>query len=185
MTGRIAALAIAAVVAGLALVNVALHDTPVDITPIASGKGYDGALTAAKGSLQFPEAGDLGETFQRPLFTPTRRKFAAQPVEQASVELDTTAVEQLPHEAATAFAPSLMGVSIHGGVAKALLRVPGSGSAAWYGNGETAGGWTVSVIDRNQIVLERDGEVARVPLYPQSNNTPQHLDPQHLDGPQP
>lgn len=176
MTGRFTALATAAVIAGLVLVNVALRDTPVDITPIASGKGHDGALTAAKGSLQFPEAGNPGETFQRPLFAPARRKFAALPAMQPPAEYDATASEQPSSEAPTATAPALLGVSIHGGAAKALLRIPGSEAATWYGNGEIAGGWTVSVIDKGQVVLERDGEVARVQLYPPSNSTPQHSD---------
>lgn len=174
MTGKFAGLAIAAVAAALALVNVALYDTPVDITPVASGKGHDGGPASAAGSLQFPEAGDFSETFQRPLFTPTRRKFVPPPVAPPPpVEVAVAPVEQAPTPPppeVPVVAPSLLGISIHGGAAKALLRVAGSETALWYGSGDTVDGWTVSAIDKDQAVLERDGKVARVPLYPPWKN---------------
>jgi len=174
MTRKITGLAIAAMIAGLALVNVALYNTPVDITPIASGKGHDGALASAAGSLQFPEAGDFSETFQRPLFTPTRRKIVPPPAPPQPVEVAVAPAEQpAPSpEAAPAAAPSLLGISRNGGAAKALLRVAGSDSAVWYGNGETVDGWKVSAIDKDQAVLERDGKVARILLYPPWKNLP-------------
>ncbi|WP_245445715.1 hypothetical protein [Mesorhizobium kowhaii] len=176
MTRKFAGLAIAGLIAALVLVNVALYDTPVDISQVASGKGHDGGLASAAGSLQFPEAGNFSETFERPLFTPTRRKFVAPPAGPPPVEVVAAAVEQPPAppppEAAPAIAPSLLGISIHGGTAKALLRVAGSETAIWYGSGETVDGWTVSAIDKDQAVLERGGKVARVPLYPPWKNAP-------------
>ncbi|RNJ44808.1 hypothetical protein B5V01_00465 [Mesorhizobium erdmanii] len=176
MTGKFAGLAIAAVIAALALVNVALFDTPVDITPVASGKGHDGGLVSVAGSLQFPEAGDFSETFQRPLFTPTRRKFVPPPVAPPPVEVAAAPVEPAPapppSEAPLAVAPSLLGISIHGGAAKALLRVAGSEAAVWYGSGDTVDGWRVSAVDKDQAVLERDGKLARIPLYPPWKNVP-------------
>ena len=174
MSGKFAGLAIAGGIAVLVLVNVALYNTPVDITPIASGKGHDGALASAAGSLQFPEAGDFSETFQRPLFTPTRRKIVPPPAPPQPVEVAVAPAEQpAPSpEAAPAAAPSLLGISRNGGAAKALLRVAGSDSAVWYGNGETVDGWKVSAIDKDQAVLERDGKVARILLYPPWKNIP-------------
>ena len=176
MTGKFAGLAIVAVIAAIALVNVVLYDAPVDITPVASGKGHDGGPASAAGSLQFPEAGDFSETFQRPLFTPTRRKFVPPPIAPPPVEVAVAPVEQAPAppppEAAPVVAPSLLGISIHGGAAKALLRVAGSETALWYGNGESVDGWTVSTIDKDQAVLERDGKVARIPLYRPWKNAP-------------
>ena len=175
MSGKVAGLAIAGGIAVLALVNVALYNTPIDITPIASGKGHDGGSASAAGSLQFPEAGDFSETFERPLFTPMRRKFVAPPAGPPPVAVVAAAVEQTPPppEAAPAAAPALLGISIHGGGAKALMRVAGSETAIWYGSGETVDGWTVSAIDKDQAVLERNGKVARVPLYPPWRNAPQ------------
>ncbi|RWC49869.1 MAG: hypothetical protein EOS55_04620 [Mesorhizobium sp.] len=174
MSRKVTGLAIAATIAGLVLVNVALYNTPVDITPIASGKAHDGSLASAAGSLQFPEAGDFSETFQRPLFTPTRRKIVPPPAAPQPVEIAVAPAEQPapPPEAASAVAPSLLGVSRNGGAAKALLRVAGSDAAVWYGNGETVDGWTVSAIDKDQAVLERDGKVARILLYPPWKNLP-------------
>ena len=175
MTRKFAGLAIAAMIAGLVLVNVVLYDTPVDITPVASGKGHDGGLASAAGALEFPEAGNFSETFERPLFTPMRRKFVAPPAGPPPVAVVAAAVEQTPPppEATPAAAPALLGISIHGGAAKALMRVAGSETAIWYGSGETVDGWTVSAIDKDQAVLERNGKVARVPLYPPWKNAPQ------------
>ncbi|MCP9229983.1 hypothetical protein NMG46_06950 [Mesorhizobium sp. LMG 17147] len=166
-------MALAAIIAGLVAVNVALYDTPVDIAPIASAKGRDGGMTSAPGgSLEIPDLGDFSETFERPLFSPTRRKFVPEPIEPQPVEVAAVAVEQPapPQNAAPAVAPSLLGISIHGGAAKALLRIAGADNAFWYGNGETVDGWTVSTIDKNQAVLERNGKVARISLYPASQD---------------
>jgi len=173
MSGRFAALAIAAGIAVLVLVNVALYNTPVDITPIASGKGHDGGPASAAGSLQFPEAGDFSETFQRPLFTPMRRKIIPPPP-APPVDVAVAPVEQAPApvDVAPGAAPSLLGISIQGGAGKALLRVAGKDEALWYASGETVDGWTVSAIDKDQAVLERDGKVARILLHPPWTNPP-------------
>ncbi|MER9683891.1 hypothetical protein NKJ23_32275 [Mesorhizobium sp. M0184] len=168
MTGKFAGLALAAAIAGLVAVNLALYDTPVDIAPIVSAKGRDGGLApSSPGSLQIPEVGDFSETFERPLFSPTRRKFVPEPVEPQPVEVASVAVEQpAAQNVAPAVAPSLLGISIHGGSAKALLRIAGADVALWYGNGETVDGWTLSAIDKNQAVLEREGRITRLSLYP-------------------
>ncbi len=174
MTGKLAALVLAAMLAGLALINVSLYSTPVDISPIASAKGRDGNMVAEPGgALQIPNAGDFAETFERPLFSPTRRKFVPEPVAPKPVEVAAAPVEQQPAPptpvAAPAIAPSLLGISIHGGAAKALLRIAGGSESLWYGNGETVDGWTVSSIDKDQAVLERNGKITHIPLYPSQN----------------
>ena len=176
MTGKLAALVIAAAVASLVLVNMALYDRPVRLTPIASAKGRDGGLApGVAGSLQIPDAGDFSETFERPLFSPSRRKFVP-PVAPPPVEVAVAPVAQPaappPPEVAPAVAPSLLGISIHGGAAKALLRIAGAEAAVWYGNGETVDGWTISAIDKDEAVLKRDGKVARIPLFPPWKNAP-------------
>jgi len=173
MTGKVVALAMTALLAILVLVNVSLYNTPVDISPIVSAKGRDGGLVSGTGgSLQIPNAGDFAETFERPLFTPTRRKFVPEPVAQKPVEVASAPVEQQPappQNVVPTIAPSLLGISIHGGAAKALLQIAGGKDALWYGNGETVDGWTISSVDKDQAVLERDGKVARIPLYPGQN----------------
>lgn len=177
MTGKLAALVVAATIAGLVVVNVSLYNTPVDIAPIASAKGREGGLRpGSAGSLQMPDTGDFTETFERPLFSPTRRKFVPEPVVPQPVEVASVPVEQqpapLPENVAPAVAPSLLGISIHGGAAKALLQIAGSDAALWYGKDETVDGWKVSVIDKDQAVLERDGKITRISLYPSSQQTP-------------
>lgn len=170
MTGKFGVLAMATMMAILVLVNVSLYNTPVDISPILSAKSHDGGLVSGPGgALQIPNAGDFAETFERPLFTPTRRKFVPEPVAPKPVELASAPVEQQsapPQNAAPTVAPSLMGISIHGGTAKVLLQIAGGNDALWYGNGETVDGWTVSSIDKDQAVLERDGKVTQIRLYP-------------------
>ncbi|MER8785953.1 hypothetical protein NKH60_33105 [Mesorhizobium sp. M1006] len=168
MIDKFAVSAMAAAIAGLVAVNAGLYDTPVDIAPIASAKGRDGVMMSAPGgSLQIPDAGDFSETFERPLFSPTRRKFVPEPVQAPAVEVASVAVEQpAAQNVAPAVAPSLLGISIHGGAAKALLRIAGADAAVWYGKGEIVDGWTVSTIDKNQAVLDRDGKVTRISLYP-------------------
>ncbi|MER8805105.1 hypothetical protein [Mesorhizobium sp. M0998] len=168
MTGKFAGLAVAAAIAGLVAVNVVLYNTPVDTAPIGSAKARDGALApSSPGSLQIAHLGDYTETFERPLFSPTRRQVVPDPVEPQPVEVASAAVEQpAAQNIAPPVAPSLLGISIHGGSAKALLRIAGAESAFWYGNGETVDGWTLSAIDKNQAVLEREGKITRLSLYP-------------------
>ncbi|MER9651737.1 hypothetical protein [Mesorhizobium sp. M0199] len=152
----------------LVAVNVVLYQTPVDIAPITSAKARDGRLApSSPGSLQIADLGDFTETFERPLFSPTRRKFVPEQVQPPALEVASVAVEQpSPQNLAPIVAPSLLGISIQGGSAKALLQIAGADSASWYGNGETVDGWTVSTVNKNQAVLERDGNVARISLYP-------------------
>lgn len=173
MTGKFVALAMAAMIAILVLVNVSLYNTPVDISLIASAKGRDGNLISDPGgSLQIPSPGDFAETFERPLFTPTRRKFVPEPVAPKPVEVAAAPIEQQPappQNAAPTIAPSLLGISIHGGAAKALLQIAGGNDALWYGSGENVDGWTISSIDKDQAVLERGGKVTHIRLYPVQN----------------
>lgn len=176
MTGKFAALVVAAIIAGLVVVNVSLYNTPIDIAPVASAKGRDGGfMPGSAGSLQIPDAGDFTEAFERPLFSPTRRKFVPEPVTPQPAEVASVPVELQPappQNVAPAVAPSLLGISIHGGAAKALLRIAGSDAALWYGKDETVDGWKVSTIDKGQAVLERDGKATRISLYPSSQQTP-------------
>ncbi|MFK0693142.1 hypothetical protein ACFX5Q_34165 [Mesorhizobium sp. IMUNJ 23033] len=171
MSGRFAALAIAGGIAGLCAVNASLYNRPVNLAPIASAKARDGAVaTGVSGSLQLSNAGDFSETFARPLFSPSRRKFVPEPVAPPPAEVAADAAPQPPAqslpEVAPAAAPSLLGISIHGGAAKALLRQAGSDATHWYGKDETVDDWRVSVIEKDGAVLERNGKVTRILLYP-------------------
>ncbi|MER8522701.1 hypothetical protein NKH56_25495 [Mesorhizobium sp. M1076] len=173
MTGKFAGLALAGAIAGLVAVNVVLYDTPVDTAPIVSAKGRDtGLAPSSPGSLQIADlGGDYTETFERPLFSPTRRQFVPDPIEPQPVEVASATVEQpAAQNVAPAVAPSLLGISIHAGAAKALLRIAGADVALWYGNGEIVDGWTLSTIDKDEAVLERDGKITRISLYPSAQD---------------
>ncbi|AZO32534.1 hypothetical protein EJ071_37960 [Mesorhizobium sp. M1B.F.Ca.ET.045.04.1.1] len=168
MMRAMAALGIGIAAAGLIATNAVLYDTAVDISPATptqrSGtKLQDGAAPITT----VPDMSGLAETFERPLFSPTRRKFVPAPAEPKPAEVATAPAAPSPQEtAAPVAAPSLLGISISVGNARALLRVDGGAAANWYANGETVDGWTVSAIDKDEAVLTRSGREARLSLYP-------------------
>lgn len=167
MTRAIAALGIG-IAAGLIATNVVLYDTAVDISPVATVQRAGGKPPAGMvQSATTPDMSSFAETFERPLFSPTRRKFVPAPVEPKPVAVAAALAAPPPQEtAAPAAAPSLLGISVSGGTARALLQVEGGAAADWYANGETVDGWTVSAIDKDEAVLTRDGREARLSLYP-------------------
>ncbi|MGX5805654.1 hypothetical protein ACWGS9_31195 [Bradyrhizobium sp. Arg314] len=168
MMRTVPALGIGIAAAGLIATNVVLYETAVDVSPVAPAQrtgarpptGVDQSATAA-------DMGGFAETFERPLFSPTRRKFVPAPVEPKPVAVTAAPPTPPPQQVAVSVvAPSLLGISISSGTARALLKTEGSAAADWYANGETIDGWTVSAIDKDQAVLTRDGRKARLSLYP-------------------
>lgn len=167
-----AALGLGIVAAGLIATNVVLYDTTVDISPLAPAQrtGARQQAGAVQGAA-VPDPDGLAETFERPLFSPTRRKFVPAPAEPKPVEVAAAPVAPPPQEtAAPVVLPSLLGISIGSGTARALLKIEGGTAADWYANGETVDGWTVSAIGKDQAVLTRNGQEARLLLYPVLQN---------------
>ncbi|QPC90771.1 hypothetical protein [Mesorhizobium sp. INR15] len=170
MIRAVAALGLAAAAAALGLANVMLYDTPVDISPTKASAQHSvrELQQDAAGAAIAPESNGFAETFERPLFTPTRRKFVPLPDVAPAVQVasDPVPLAQPIVAAAPIVAPSLLGVSINGAGAKVLLKVAGGDSANWYGSGETVDGWTVSRVEKDAATLERNGKSSRVLLYP-------------------
>jgi len=166
----IAALGIVIAAAGLVATNVFLYNMRVDISALAPAKKTGVKVPAgADPSEGMPDLGGFAETFERPLFSPSRRKFVPAPVDAEPVAPASAPVDPQPQAqqvAASVAAPSLLGISISGGTARALLQAEGGAAAEWYANGETVNGWTVSAIDKQEAVLTRDGREARLSLYP-------------------
>lgn len=168
MMRLLSALCLGAAAAALVLTNLVLYETPVDISPLSPSQRSTPKAAAAGSSETVPDVAAFSETFERPLFSPTRRKFVPAPVEQKPIAVAAKPVSQPEPQPAAApvAAPSLLGVSINGGTARALLQAAGGGAAVWYASGETVDGWTVSAIDRDQAILRREGQEARISLYP-------------------
>lgn len=170
MSRLVPALGLGIIAAGLIAMNIALYNTPVDISPTmpAQRTGAKSQAGIASPSTT-PDTTNFAETFERPLFSPSRRKFVPAPVEEKPVEVASTppAAQPQPQPSAPPSPPpSLLGISVSGGNAKALLQVAGGGPATWFANGEAVDGWTISRIDGNQAVLMRDGQETRLSLYP-------------------
>ncbi|WP_245525305.1 hypothetical protein [Mesorhizobium sp. M8A.F.Ca.ET.213.01.1.1] len=166
-----AALGLGLAAAALALTNVVLYEAPVDISPTAPPAQRNTREPQA-GATGLPDAVDstgFAETFARPLFTPTRRRFLPSPKEPTT-PAQMEAVPATPAapvaSAPPAPAPALLGISINGGSARVLLKSAGAEAANWYGNGETIDGWTVSGVEKDAATLERRGKLARILLYP-------------------
>ncbi|TPM16328.1 hypothetical protein [Mesorhizobium sp. B2-3-5] len=166
----LAAAGIGLVAAALAFANVALYDTPVDISPTTASaqRNVRELQNVVAGEPTSVASTDFAETFERPLFTPTRRNFVPLP-DQAPPPVQAATAPIAPPQPvaiiAPAAAPSLLGVSISSTSAKALLKIAGSNKANWYGSGETIDGWTVSRVEKDAATLERDGKSERIPLY--------------------
>lgn len=170
MSRLVPALGLGIMAAGLIATNIALYDTPVDISPTmpAPRTGTKSPADIAVSSTMH-DTTNFAETFERPLFSPSRRKFVPAPIEEKPVEVASApmpAQPQLQPSAPPSPPPSLLGISVSGGNAKALLQMAGGGPATWFADGETVDGWTISEIDGNQAVLMRDGQEARLSLYP-------------------
>lgn len=173
MIRTVSAVVIGLTVAGLIAINVVLYETPVDLSPMAPVQrtGSKSPPGAAQSTATL-DANGFAETFERPLFSPTRRKFVPVPVEPKPVQVAAApATPQLQAPGAPIVAPSLLGIVIGSGTARALLKPAGTVAADWYANGEIIDGWTVSAIDKDQAVLTRDGRQARLSLYPAAPKT--------------
>ncbi|WP_217568734.1 hypothetical protein [Mesorhizobium sp. GbtcB19] len=171
MIRLVAALGLGLAAAALALTNIVLYETPVDISPTAPSaqRNMREAQAGATGLTASADSTGFAETFARPLFTPTRRKFV--PVAEGApaptqVATDPTPPTQPVASAAPLPAPALLGISINGASARVLLKSAGADAANWYGNGETIDGWTVSGVERDAATLERGGKSTRILLYP-------------------
>jgi hypothetical protein len=171
MIRLVAGLGLGLAAAALALINVLLYETPVDISPTAPSAQRN-TREAQAGATGLPAAADstgFAETFARPLFTPTRRKFVPVPKRApvpAQVASDPTPPAQPVASAPPLQAPALLGISINGASARVLLKSAGAEAANWYSNGETIDGWTVSGVEKDAAILERGGKSARILLYP-------------------
>lgn len=174
MTRLAPTLLFGAVLAALGVINFSLHERPAATGAIVVGVRSDqGKPQAADKSTPSPPLGTEGfsETFDRPLFSPTRRK----PVPVATNE-PAPIVEPAPAPKESISpklpAPQLLGVSVTQTIPKALLLANGKQEANWLRNGETVDDWTVAAIAKDEVTLQRGEESIRLSLYPSIPNEP-------------
>lgn len=157
------------IIVGLAAVNLTLSDTAIDTSPITMPVRKTDALeTTSAGNSISSNSGmsDFTQTFERPLFSPTRRKpvpVVVKPEPATPVVAQAPAPVMVKQSSAI---PALLGLSASKKGWKALLRPDGKKEIAWYGNGETIDGWMISAIDRDHVALSRGGQIELVTLYP-------------------
>ncbi len=151
-------------VVALGLLNWSLAETPVDISPIpamdGTAAGSKGATVTAQEETLPSSIASLGETVARPLFSPTRRPMVATPPAFAALSAATASA---PSEASTPFSRlSLIGLMRVGDHSRALIRSEGNPQGAWTEVGHEIGGWRLSQIDDNRVLIE--GVVTREEL---------------------
>lgn len=170
MSGFVKAIALAAVLGAIGVVNVLMMREPVATSPINP---------MSTRQTQLPETGkDSGtpaalpadglafvQSFSRPLFAEDRRKYQPPVVQKPTPVAKAAARKKKPASPPPAI--SLLGVSITGGTAKALISANDGGSAEWRERGETIGDWEISGIDENNLILKQNDREAVFNLHPE------------------
>lgn len=114
---------------------------------------------------------DLKETMARPLFNTTRRPAGPATVEQREPEPPA----QPPP--APALSPpehlQLIGTMRNGPKqARALIRVENAPAAAWFDVGAEIGGWRLSEVADDHVVVESGGRRSQITLHSDKNAIP-------------
>lgn len=171
MMQKVAIGGIAVLLLAMGWVNTKWLDQPIDIFPITvSREATD--LKSANSDQQVPgspQGGEqIGETFLRPLFYPSRRPFepAPAPVEVLAVEeviepapVDAPSIPSLP-------TMRLVGISLAGSQRRALLGVADGTAVRWYSPGDNVEGWVLSAINQDTVILASGSDNFQLALYP-------------------
>ena len=170
MSTALRSVAVVASITGLALVNWGIANSPVDISPISTQQSRETLFGGATGGVEDNQNAALSEplfveTFSRPLFARSRRPWEppqAPPPPQRPTQTARPVARQIePPDF------SLIGISMAGAAAKALLRRHSEFEAVWVSEGETVGGWIVGQIDSQSITVRQDDQTVSMALYPE------------------
>jgi hypothetical protein len=146
------------VIGVLAILNVVLLQSPVDISPLDQANGNSRAWATPNLDLSTPLDDKPAAMFQemvgRPLFNPSRRP----PTQEAM----TTDAENTP--------PSelrLVGVMKSGdSYARALIRSANGQPGRWIAEGEQFDGWTLRKIGERSVTVDAGGRPHELSLAP-------------------
>ncbi|MGE3872945.1 MAG: hypothetical protein AB7F74_08320 [Parvibaculaceae bacterium] len=107
------------------------------------------------------------ETLARPLFSPTRKPPEPRPPEPVAVAppqpMEPTPPPQTQAIPTDGFV--LKGVFINDKRQLALLQTPSSPQGVWLATGARVEGWTVTLIEKQAIAIEANGQVQKLTLY--------------------
>jgi hypothetical protein len=173
MNGKVLpTIAAATVLVGLS--NFWLSGRRLDLVPIApTAKIAEGSGGSPASDLTGPApvVSDFAETFDRPLFSPDRRrhtiKIEEDPAPAPVLSAPSSTVET---PIVTSPAPLLLGISIAGQTAQALLKVDGQDQPVWHRNGDTVAGWTIAGIGKDRATLQQNSQTSVLLLYPSNGN---------------
>ena len=163
-----------AAVSAIAAANFVLYANLPATEPLTPADPVRAGIEAAGVSgekLPAPEL-LLVHTQTRPLFSPTRRKWAApaQPAPSAPEPAAQPApVEPLPKPLVTETPPpgvTLIGVEKTPSGAKALLLKTGTEDALWFKSGEKLEGWAVQTIEDGSVEMALGERKIKLELYP-------------------
>ncbi len=113
------------------------------------------------------------ETFSRPLFSPTRRKYQPpKPKPKPPVEImlePSVPVAKLANERRVATPPKihLFGVSMSGETSRALVLIDANSDPVWLFAGDSVGTWTLSEIHLTAITVVSGSNAVSIGLYPE------------------
>lgn len=162
-----------AIAAGVVLIaaNWAIYRADIDVSQISPKFHAANEQPQSGDALRAEDVGDFSVTLERPLFSKSRRRFVPAAIEpdpiEAMAEVDPGAA---PEPLIPETLPALLGISIATDTSKALFHAEGE-QARWHGKGEILAGWVVVSIEKDRVLLERNGQKKEVSLYPASAAT--------------
>ncbi|MBB3571272.1 hypothetical protein [Rhizobium sp. BK491] len=161
--GRVAAFGIGTAVIALLAANLMIARMTIDISPDISGPAASGDSSKLRSVTQAAPAigSEFSETIARPIFSPTRREFAAaQQLETPPPPAETIAPPVIKKPVLV-----LQGTRWIDGKTTALIKLESSPNPDWYSVGQVIDAWQISLIDTNRLVLSHGEERAEYALY--------------------
>lgn len=162
--------AIGGVMVVLALANLYMLGRPIDTSPILNGaraaKQLAGGATAdeTEGTGHIEEL-TFVQTFSRPLFSQTRRKFQP-PKPKPKPEPAKVAKQQPAKKPVQPPKFRVVGISINVGGSRALIVGGPVGKPQWFLEGEDIGRWKLAAIAGEAITVTQGGQEVSIALYP-------------------
>lgn len=167
MANKLASLVATVACSGLAYANWSALKEDVDIAPYRAQAAIEAPKVTVTAVRVRAPLGDLQETTQRPLFSPTRRPQVPASEQIAPASQETPVAQQDAAPEATKLPDiRLLGV-LHDGSSRtrALLQIQDAIAAGWVDIGSDISGWRLSEVQRDHVVLEAANERKTISLY--------------------
>ncbi|MDJ0613681.1 MAG: hypothetical protein QNJ29_08365 [Rhizobiaceae bacterium] len=156
-------------VAVLVAANLFRYNEPIDVRPLIANK------QGARQSLISQETTDLSsvaqlselqfvQTFSRPLFSETRKKFVKPAPKKKQPAKKVAKKKADPTKPAPKI--RILGLSTSNGAKKTLIKLAGSPNPEWVSEGEKIGGWEVVEIATDSIKIANANREVSIDLFP-------------------